>query len=122
MMMGKGLGFIVLPVFAVLMLIGCSGDQSNDSQIDSDQYLEAKETAWAFVKEQGWDDTAEEDWRSAEVTEVVASQGYTLLEDHYVGKEVLSITFQDQANVVAGTPIILVDGDTYEVIGYIPGE
>ncbi|MBM7578151.1 hypothetical protein [Jeotgalibacillus terrae] len=120
--MGKGLGFIILNVFAALLLIGCSGEQDNDGQIDSGQYLEAKEAAWAYVNEQGWDDNAEEDWRSAEVTEVVASHRYELFEDAYAGKEVLRIQFHDPENVIAGTPAILMDSDTNKVIGYIPGE
>ncbi|ARK25037.1 hypothetical protein SporoP37_10515 [Sporosarcina sp. P37] len=37
-------------------------------------------------------------------------------------KEVLTVSFEDAENVVTGTPQILIDPNTYKVIGYMPTE
>ena len=83
---------------------------------------DAREVAWAFVKEKGWDKTATEDWKSAVVENTIADESYELLDKSYVGKLVLSVSFEDQGNVVVGTPEVLLDFDTHEVIGFIAGE
>ena len=83
---------------------------------------DAREVAWEFLKEKGWDYTATGDWESAVIKKTIAEEKYELIDESYVGKLVFSVTFEDQDNVVVGTPIVLVDFDTHEVIGYIPGE
>lgn len=83
---------------------------------------DAREVAWEFLKEEGWDHTATGDWKSAVVENTIADESYELLDQSYVGKLVLSVSFEDQQNVVVGTPEVLLDFDTHEVIGYIAGE
>jgi len=83
---------------------------------------DAREVAWAFLNEKGWDSTATGDWESAVVKNTIADESYELIDKSYVGKLVSSVTFEDQDNLVVGTPIVLLDFDTHEVIGYIAGE
>ncbi|MCM3576480.1 hypothetical protein M3172_25380 [Mesobacillus subterraneus] len=85
-------------------------------------YLNIREIAWNFLKEKGWNKSAKEEWNSATVNKIIVNEDYELLDKSYDGKEVLSISFNDKANVVVGTPIILVDANTDKVIGYMPGE
>ncbi|MFD1738694.1 hypothetical protein ACFSCX_19425 [Bacillus salitolerans] len=92
------------------------------NEIISYNYLNIRETAWNFLKEKGWSDSAKGEWKSATVTKIIVSEEYELLDKSYDGKEVFSVQFEDKENVVASTPIILVDSDTNKVIGYIPGE
>lgn len=51
-----------------------------------------------------------------------ADNSYEFLDKTYDGKEVLMVSFEDKDNVVLGTPLILVDPITNEVIGYMPSE
>lgn len=108
--------FLLLVI--ALLLIGCS----KDDNAENDKFNEIRKIAWDFVNEQGWI-TADEDWQSAEVKEVVVNDYYELFDESYHGKTVLSVTFLDKENVlVVGTPDILVDPETGSVIGYLPGE
>ena len=79
------------------------------NEIISYNYLNIREIAWNFLKEQGWNESAEEEWKSATVTKIIVNGDYELLDKSYDGKEVLSVSFKDKENVVEGTPIILVD-------------
>lgn len=106
----------------ILLLTGCSNDQDVGKITASDSYESVRKIAWEFIEEQGWNNTAKEDWKSAEVKMTVAVNSYELFDEAYVGKEVLAISFKDKEYVVASTSIILVDPDTNEVIGYIAGE
>lgn len=92
------------------------------NNIISSNYSKIKEIAWKFLEENGWSNTAQEEWKSATVTKVIVNKDYELLDKNYKGKEVFSVSFKDKENIVASTPIILVDADTYKVIGYMPGE
>ena len=92
------------------------------NEIISYNYLNIREIAWNFLKEQGWNESAEEEWKSATVTKIIVNGDYELLDKSYDGKEVLSVSFKDKENVVEGTPIILVDANRDKVIGYMPGE
>lgn len=80
------------------------------------------EAAWEFLKTKGWDYTSSGEWKNAKVRQTIADKSYELIDDRYVGKLILTVTFEEQGNVVVGTPVVLVDFDTNEVIGYIPGE
>ncbi|MFS0688809.1 hypothetical protein AB1K89_06165 [Sporosarcina sp. 179-K 8C2 HS] len=56
------------------------------------------------------------------MAETIADDKYVLLDENYDGKEVLVVSFEDIDNVVTGTPSIIVDPNTNEVIGYMPSE
>ncbi|WP_177184523.1 hypothetical protein [Psychrobacillus sp. OK032] len=51
-----------------------------------------------------------------------ADNSYDLLDKTYDGKELLTVSFEDKDSVVIGTPLILVDPDSNEVIGYMLSE
>ncbi|MFJ8064600.1 hypothetical protein ACIQYS_08210 [Psychrobacillus sp. NPDC096426] len=87
-----------------------------------DNYENVRRIAWDFLKENGWNDRANEEWKSATITKIIADKKHVFLDKSYEGKEVLSVSFEDKENVVVGPPLILVDTDTNEVIGYIMGE
>ena len=53
---------------------------------------------------------------------MIANNSYELLDKTYEGKEILIVSFEDKENVVVGTPLILIDPNLNEVIGYMPGE
>lgn len=111
--------FLLIVIASLFLLIGCS---NNDNVENDTEFDEIRKIAWDFVNEQGWI-TADEDWQSAEVKEVVVNQHHELFDEAYKGKTVLSVSFLDKENVlVVGTPDILVDPETGKIIGYMPGE
>ncbi|MCM3709467.1 hypothetical protein [Sporosarcina luteola] len=107
---------------SLILLAACADKQNEENHNQSDGYTEVREIAWNFVKENGWAETAIENWQSAEVTKVVVGKNYDLLNQTYEGKEALSVSFKDKENSVIGTPLILIDSDTYKVIGYMLSE
>lgn len=92
------------------------------NEIIASSHTSIKEIAWNFLKEKGWNDSANKERRKATVTKVLVNDDYELVDKSYEGKEVLSVSFEDKENTVVGTPIVLVDADTDRVIGYMPGE
>lgn len=104
------------------MIAGCSSteDAVNDSSEDSHE-LE-KKAAWEFVQDQGWSQSAKGNWQNAKVEIIITDQSYELFDTQYEGEEVASVSFQDKDNVVVGTPLILVDLESHEVVGYMPSE
>ena len=115
------LKFLYLAITAFL-IVGCSNNQEVGNITDTDSYENVREVAWAFIEEKGWNDNAEKDWKSAEVKKMIANNSYELLDKTYEGKEILIVSFEDKENVVVGTPLILIDPNLNEVIGYMPGE
>ncbi len=120
--MKKAVLYLALTIFLALLLVGCSGNQNEEKQSQTDNYNEVRETAWNFVKEKGWHTTAKGNWRSAEVTKVVANKNYELLDKNQEGREALSVSFEEKKNSVVGIPVILIDPNTNKVIGYMPSE
>ncbi|WP_438298156.1 hypothetical protein [Sporosarcina sp. FA15] len=115
------LKFLYLAITAFL-IVGCSNNQEVGNITDTDSYENVREVAWAFIEEKGWNDNAEKDWESAEVKKMIANNSYELLDKTYEGKEILIVSFEDKENVVVGTPLILIEPNLNEVIGYMPGE
>ena len=113
---------LAITAFLILLVVGCSNNQDVGNITDTDSYEKVREVAWEFIAEKGWNDTAKDGWQSAKVKKEIADNRYELLDKTYEGKEILSVSFEDKENVVVGTPIILVDPDTNEVIGYMAGE
>ncbi|MFY3793324.1 hypothetical protein ACOQFO_16770 [Ureibacillus sp. MALMAid1270] len=115
-------------VLLLILLVGCSADPKVDdgtnieNGIVSDEYNEARKIAWDYILEMGWDKHAEGDWQSAEVQVVEVGEHYELFDESYLGEEVLEVSFVDVASTLVGTPEILVDSETGEVVGYLPGE
>jgi hypothetical protein len=113
--------YLAITAFLILLLVGCSNNQDVGNITDTDSYEKVREVAWEFIEEKGWNDTAKEGWQSAKVKKIIADNSYELLDKTYEGKEILTVSFEDKENVVVGTPLILVDPDLNEVIGYISG-
>ena len=120
--MRKAALYFVITVFSAILLIGCSENQNAENQVGTDGYNEVRKTAWNFVKENGWNNNANGNWQSAEVIKVLVDNKFELLDKNYEGMEVLSVSFEDKENIVVATPIILIDPDTYKVIGYMRSE
>ena len=114
--------YLAITAFLIVLVVGCSNNQQIGDIPDTDSYENVRKIAWAFIAEKGWNDTATDGWKSAKVEKEIADSRYDLLDKTYEGKEVLSVSFEDKENVVIGTPLILVDPDTNEVIGYMAGE
>jgi hypothetical protein len=114
--------YLAITGFLILLLVGCSNNQDVGNITNTDSYEKVREVAWEFIEVKGWNDTAKEDWKSAKVKKIIADNSYELSDKTYEGKEILSVLFEDKENVVAGTPVILVDPDLNKVIGYIAGE
>jgi hypothetical protein len=107
------------------LIIGCSANEEATVTVEKNdgQYDYVKEMAWEFIKERQWEHTTNKDWKSAVVEEGIVKEGYELLtDDIYVGKKVWMVTFQDKENLVTGTPVILVDLSSNEVVGFIASE
>ncbi|MDM5332193.1 hypothetical protein QUF56_03055 [Ureibacillus composti] len=116
-MKGHSFIYLILAIFVVLM-VGCS----NKATQHDDEYYNVKLVAWEFLKEKGWDGRAKENWETAEVFEVMTDDDYKLIDPSYKGKLVLSVIFEDKENAVIGTPIVLVDPEKNEVVGFMYGE
>jgi len=114
--------YLSMTLFSLLLIVGCSSKQDEGNTNAKDNYEKIREVAWDFLEEKGWDDRAIEEGKSAEVKKTKADKSYVLLDKTYEGKEVLKVSFEDKGNVVVGPPLILVDPNTNEVIGYMPGE
>lgn len=110
--------FVTLIVFSILVIVGCSNKQDIEDINDADNFRDVKAVAWEFIG----GSTAKEDWENEKVKKIVADNSFELLNKTYQDKEVLSVSFEDKEYVVIGTPIILVDPNTKEVIGYMPSE
>ena len=106
----------------MLLIVGCSNNQDVGNITETDSYEKVREVAWEFIEEKDWHENAKEDWKNAKVKKVIADNSYELLDKTYEGKEVLTVSFEDKKNVVVGTPLILVDPNLNEVIGYMAGE
>ncbi|MGD7051691.1 MULTISPECIES: hypothetical protein [Bacillaceae] len=120
--MRKIVSYFVIALFFAILLVGCSNNQNEENQSETDSYNEVREVAWDFTKDKGWDDTAKGNWQSAEVRKVIVDNNYEFLDKTYEGKEALSVSFEDKENTVVGTPLVLIDIDTNKVIGYMPSE
>lgn len=113
--------YVVIAVILTI-LVGCSENLESEEQLNTDSYSESREAAWLFVKSNGWDLTAKENWQSAIVERVVVNNHYSLMDESYRGKEALAVSFEEKENVVVGPPVILIDIETNEVIGFMPSE
>lgn len=112
---------LAMIVLLVMLIAGC-GNSNLAGQGETETYDEAKEAAWNFLEEKGWNETASEDWHNVDVSLVPINDNYELLNPAYEAEEALSIVFEEAVNSVTGTPLVLVDADTKEVIGYMPTE
>ena len=92
------------------------------NEADEKENMEVKQVAWKFIEERNWTANVKEDWQGAEIKETFADNRYELLDHHYAGEKVLSVSFKDKENIVMGTPSILVHLTTRKVIGYLSGE
>lgn len=109
----------LISITLLLLVFGCS---NNQDEVNKHSEEDIKEVAWKFIEEKGWAANVKGDWQGAEVTETTADNNYELLDNNYDGKKVLSVSFENQENVVIGTPLILVDPTTKKVIGYMSVE
>lgn len=109
-------------VFSVFLIASCSSSEDVDDSNKKNNYDKIKEVAWNFLLEKGWDERALKDWKNADVKKIIVDDRYALLDNSYEGKEVLAISFEDKGKFVVGPPLILVDSNKIEVIGYLPGE
>lgn len=106
----------------ILLVVACSNHRDVGNAADTENYSKAREVAWEFIKEKGWNDSAKKGWQSAKVKKITADNNYEILDKTYEGKEVVVVSFEDKENVVVGTPLILVDPRLNKVVGYMPGE
>jgi hypothetical protein len=106
------------------MIAGCSNSNAQDvaKPSNEDGYELIRKAAWEFIQEKEWSESAKGNWQNAKVELIIADDKYEMLTTQYEGKEVAAVSFQDKENVVIGTPLILVDLDTNEVVGYMPSE
>lgn len=112
---------LLIILFCLLIIFACSNKEV-ENQDETIDYDVAREIAWNFICEHGWDTTATGNWKEAIVTTVIINSYYELLDESYLGKEALAISFEDKANVISGTPVILIDKNVKKVIGYLPSE
>ena len=115
--------FFVISFFSLLIIFSCSNSALENPPV-TDSFYDVREVAWKFIHDNGWHTTAKENWEEAKVIKTLINNDdvYELFDASYKGKEVLAVSFEDQENAVAGTPVILLDPTTKKVIGYMPGE
>ncbi|WP_391117234.1 hypothetical protein [Psychrobacillus sp. L3] len=109
-------------VLSIFFIVGCSSKQEIGNTNSTDSYENIREIAWNFLVENDWTERAIVNWKTAEVEKIIARNNYAFLDENYDGKDVLAVSFEDKGKFVVGPPVILVDPDTNEVIGYILAE
>ena len=114
--------YFVCTFFSITLILGCSNKPVTEITSEIDSYEDVKAAAWEFLNEKGWQDQAKDDFESAKVEKVHADSKYVLLDQTYDGKELLEVSFEDVDHAVTGTPLILIDSNTNEVVGYMPSE
>lgn len=115
---------LTLLVLTILLslIAGCSTTEDTVKDTNEDGYELVRNAAWEFIQEKGWSESAKGNWQSGNVEIIKADGNYEMLDSRYVGKEVAAVSFHDKENVVVGTPLILVDFETNEVVGYMPSD
>lgn len=111
-----------ISICLIFLITGCSTTEHAVNESSEDSYELVRKAAWEFVQEKGWSEPAKGNWQNAKVEIIIADQSYELFDVDYKGKEVGSVSFQNKENIVVGTPLILVDLDSHEVVGYMPSE
>ena len=115
------LKLLVLTILLCL-IAGCSTTEDTVKDTNEDGYELVRKAAWEYIQKKGWSESAIGNWQSANVDIIKADGNYEMLDTRYVGSEVAAVSFHDKENVVVGTPLILVDPETNEVVGYMPNE
>lgn len=96
-------------IIILFSLMACSANKSATHSIDK-----VREAAWNYIEENGWDQQIKEEWQKATVKKMIADYRYK----NFEGKEILIVILENSIN----SPIILVDPETNQVLGHIPGE
>lgn len=110
--------FIFFAIFLLILMAGCNDLSEEDQKV--------RENVWSYVK--GTDMPVDEEWESAwlngEIEEIEVSEdsnSFSGLDEKYVGQTVQLVTPVFETERIA-YPSILVDPETKEVIGELPGE
>ncbi|WP_088006028.1 hypothetical protein [Indiicoccus explosivorum] len=112
----KSAGVLLLSLW---IMAGCSPEQTAE---ETAEHREARQAAWNFVQEMGWAGTLDESsWETAAVERIVAPDYYEYVDASFEGEEVLLITFPEEGEPVASVTHFLVDKETNEVVGFLPG-
>lgn len=83
------LKYLLLTVFSIVLIVGCSNKPVIENANDIDIYGEVKAAAWNFLHEEGWQDQAKDDFQSAKVEKAIANTNYILLDKTNDGKNKL---------------------------------
>ncbi len=113
---------LVIITLSLFFIAGCSTNQGIEENNGQDNYENARKIAWEFLSGKKWNASAKDNWQTAKVEKTIADNQYDLMDKTYEGREVLVVTFEDEENVVVGTPLILLDSDTNHVVGYMLSE
>lgn len=117
-LMKKSLILLNYFFISMIVLFGCS-----ESLNSSGEYLEIKKNAWDYLVENDWESSASKKLEEAIVEEVILKEREAnLLNDSFIGKEILKVTFQEKENQVLSPPQILINPENNKVIGYISSE
>ncbi|HWL23772.1 MAG TPA: hypothetical protein VNR38_08485 [Ureibacillus sp.] len=115
---------LIFLLFAAVILASCSNTPEPNAKVEKtdDEYGEIRAVAWDYLQHNDWHLWAKKDWENAIVEKIIADHRYELLDPTIEGKEVLRVSFEDRDVVIVGTPTILIDPQTKEVVGYMLGE
>ena len=122
--MNRRYSILFLTLLSILILVGCTNEPESDDLIENpdDPYGEICAVAWDFIQQNNWHTRADENWESAKVETIIADHRYEILDPTVEGKEVFRVSFKDREDVLVGTPLILVNPQTNEVVGYLLSE
>lgn len=115
---------LIFVIFLVIFMSGCTETDPNHSNSERDKQI--LENVWTYV--QGTDMPEDEEWKSAwlngEIDEIEVSEEitiYTNIDEKYHGQTIIQVTPTFEIERMA-YPRVLVDPETTEVIGELPGE
>ncbi|MBE1556561.1 hypothetical protein [Sporosarcina limicola] len=125
--MNKSLFFLMILSCLLISLTGCATKGNNagiTSEISSEnpQYTEQIEAARKYIIKNNWGTQNSVKTNTAVVSNHTVDSLDEVLSKKYVGKIVYKVSFEDEPNTVTGLPVVLIDKDSNNVIGYIPSE
>ena len=105
-------------IFASCLFVFSTGCADSNQAAFDGEFEQEKQAAWNFLQEQDWTVKAEKA-ATASITKEVQNVEWVRSSD---SKEWVAVSFAEEKPSVTGVPVILVEWETHEVVGYIPGE
>ncbi|KUP09207.1 hypothetical protein Q75_00830 [Bacillus coahuilensis p1.1.43] len=113
---------ILLAMITFGFMVACENTQEieadKNSSEQSVEYDVIRDVAEQYLLKAGWNTSG--DWNSATITIDIVEDTAIVKDTKYLGEEVYHVSLDDPS--ITASPVVLVDPETKEGIGFIPGE